>query len=295
MVLSQNILIILTQLSSLCKWRVVCLMLLTAVIGMSMVPINFWRIDLCLNGLIGIGLSACSGGILNQVFEKEIDAKMSRTAQRLIAKSIVPTNTALSIAGLFMCTSIIILYVFVNPLTCWLTTATMFGYSVIYTKILKPITCQNIVIGGLFGAMPPLLGWTALTNSISALPLIMVAIIFTWTPPHFWSLALTKVSDYEQSGLPMLPVTHGVRCTQIHILAYTILLILITQIPTLLRYSHSVYSIGVNILNLLLLYNMYQVYQKPSMKNCMNAFLHSNIYLLSLFIILFLDRIICSL
>lgn len=293
MVLSQITRAHLRQLSLLCKWRVVCLMLLTSMIGMAMVPIDYWQIRTCVYGLVGIGLSACSGGILNQAFEKDLDAKMSRTSKRPIVQAEIPLKNALWLATAFMLLSILILYFYVNPLTCWLTTSTMFGYSVIYTKILKPLTCQNIVIGGLFGAMPPLLGWTTLTNTISALPLIMVAIIFTWTPPHFWSLALTKISDYEESNLPMLPITHGIRCTQIHILAYTVLLILMTQMPILLRFSHSVYGIGVNLLNLIIFLSMYRVYQSPSHENCMQAFKNSNLYLLSVFVILFLDHLIC--
>lgn len=279
------------ELVNLCKWRVVSLMLVTAAVGMGLAPTEHQHTLPVLTGLVGIGLLACTGGVLNQVFEYNIDKKMSRTRNRPLVKAIISSQVAMTIALTFLAAGSTILLIFTNKLTFGLTLFTMFGYSVIYTKLLKPTTSQNIVIGGLFGAMPPLLGWTALTGEVHALPVLLVAIIFTWTPSHFWALSLAKIDDYEKTGLPMLPITHGVRCTQIHILAYTILLILVTQLPYLLTFCSSIYLVIVNIANLLLLRSMYKVFCKHDKALCWMAFKHSNIYLLVVFIALFVDHL----
>lgn len=281
------------NLAKLCKWRVVCLMLVTAVVGMSLAPSNYWRYDLCLFGILGIGLAACAGGICNQILEQHIDAKMRRTQHRPLVKDQISPQAASLIFLIFVLLSAGILFYFVNPLTFYLTFLTMFGYSIIYTKILKPNTYQNIVIGGVFGAMPPLLGWTSLTGSISIQPIILVAIIYTWTPSHFWALSLTKIDDYKKTSLPMLPVTHGIPCTQLHIIAYTILLIIVTQLPIIVNLSGVFYGVGANILNIWLFSSMWQVYMDPAPVTCMRAFKRSNFYLMGLFLIMFLDKIIC--
>ena len=265
-------------------------MLITAAVGMGLVPYAYIDPIKAFWGIIGIGFLACSGGIFNQVFEYEIDRKMSRTQHRPLVSDAISKKSAILIACAFIIFGSIILYTFTTRLTLYLTIFTMIGYSYIYTKILKPITSQNIVIGGLFGAMPPLLGWTALTGSIHALPLLLVAIIFTWTPSHFWALSLAKIDDYKQTPLPMLPITHGIPCTQIHILAYTVLLIIVTQLPYLLTYCSLFYLITANLANIFLFRSMYAVYQSPTSKNCWLAFKHSNIYLLLIFIGLLLDN-----
>jgi len=264
-------------------------MLITAAVGMSLVPVQ--RINLVYStlSLIGIGLHACASGILNQLFEQDIDQIMSRTKNRPLVNERITRKHAISLVIIFLLLGSIILYTFSNTLTLSLTLFTMLGYSYIYTKLLKPNTSQNIVIGGLFGAMPPLLGWTALTGSLHTLPVLLVAIIFTWTPSHFWALSLAKIDDYRKSPLPMLPVTHGIKCTQVHILGYCILLILITQLPYLLTYFGQIYLIIVNIANILLLRSMFLVYQEATPKRCWQAFKHSNIYLLCIFLTMLID------
>ncbi|MEC7030287.1 MAG: heme o synthase [Pseudomonadota bacterium] len=278
-------------LATLCKWRVVVLMLVTAAVGMLLAPKNLLNLSNTIGGILGIGLCACSGGIMNQVFETNIDLKMSRTKHRPLVKNRLSIPQALCTAALFITLGVLVLLVTTNQLTIFLTLGTMIGYGYVYTKILKPLTSQNIVIGGLFGAMPPLLGWCAVTNEVSPFPLLLVAIIYTWTPSHFWSLSLAQIDDYKKSSLPMLPVTHGVACTQVQILLYTILLIVITQLPYVFTYTTSRYCIITNIANVWLLSAMYSVYKDPSHKHCLSAFKRSNLYLIAVFAAMIIDRI----
>ena len=281
---------IINDIATLCKWRVVSLMLITAFIGMLLTPSYLWHTNKILTGISGIGLCALSGGVLNQVFESTIDQQMKRTKNRPLVTQTLSHNFAYSFAFLLFISGSIILYYCNNALSAALTISTMFGYSFIYTKWLKPRTSQNIVIGGIFGAMPPLLGWSALSNNIHLFPVLLVAIIFTWTPSHFWALSLARVEDYKQSPLPMLPITHGVSATQVHILGYGILLTLITQLPYLLYYTSSSYLIFVNILNIWYLKHLYAVYQTPKPYHSFKAFKASNIYLLLLFVTLLMDK-----
>lgn len=281
---------VLSDIAILCKWRVVSLMLITAFIGMLLAPTHLWQTNKILSGIIGIGLCALSGGVLNQVFESSIDQQMKRTQNRPLVTQNLSHKFAYLLALALSISGGLLLYYNNNPLSAYLTLLTMFGYSFIYTKWLKPRTSQNIVIGGIFGAMPPLLGWSALSNNLHLFPILLVAIIFTWTPSHFWALSLARIEDYKHSPLPMLPITHGVRATQIHILGYGVLLLTITQLPYLLYFTSYLYPILVNILNIWYLKHLYAVYKHPTPYQSFRSFKASNIYLLLLFIVLLLDK-----
>ena len=276
----------------LSKIRVVAMMLFTASVGMLMTPIQYWDLTQALAGLLGIGLCSCAGGIINQVIERDIDASMARTARRPLIDGSISMTQAILLASLLIALSAFTLGLLTNTLTLWLTIGTMIGYSWVYTSLLKPNTSQNIVIGGLFGATPPLLGWTSLTGSIHLEPIVLVLIIFAWTPPHFWSLAIARKEDYDKTSLLMLPSTHGIAYTQLSILAYTVLLIIITQLPYLLTISSYMYAIGINGLNIMLIQRMIQVYYSGKPNCCLQAFRFSNIYLLSVFSLLLLDRLV---
>jgi protoheme IX farnesyltransferase len=264
-------------------------MLFTSTVGMLIAPYKSWQIQNILGGLLGIAFAAFAAGILNQILEQDIDKKMRRTQNRPLAKNRISSSSAIKTCIGFSFLSSIILISFTNLLTLSLTAFSMIGYSWFYTQILKPNTSQNIVIGGLFGAMPPLLGYCALTNEITAPPLVLVAIIYTWTPPHFWCLALTKIDEYQHSNLPMLPVTHGIHYTKISILAYAVLLIICTQMLFLIGTCNYVYWILVNILNLLFVSRLIKVYHQDQPSVYMKSFIFSNIYLAALFTVIILD------
>jgi heme o synthase len=221
----------------LTKPRIVLLAAFCAMIGMflaadAMVP---WPV--LIFGTAGISLLAAAGFVFNCLVERRIDAQMSRTRARAAARGDIAAGPALAFAGTLGGLGAWLLYGFANPLTMWLTLATFVGYAVVYTVILKPATPQNIVIGGASGAMPPVLGWAAVANEVTAPALVLFLIIFTWTPPHFWALALYRIEDYRRSGLPMLPVTHGSRFTRLNILLYTLLLVATTMLPFMIRMS----------------------------------------------------------
>jgi protoheme IX farnesyltransferase len=219
------------QFHALTKPRVVQLIVFCAVIGMFLaVPgLPDWR--LLLAATVGIWMVAGAAAAFNCLVEQHIDAKMQRTAWRPTAKGELTPWQTVSFSALLCAAGMAVLYVWVNPLTMWLTFATFVGYAVIYTVVLKPLTPQNIVIGGASGAMPPVLGWAAMTNTVSAEALVLFLIIFLWTPPHFWALALYRTEDYRKAGLPMLPVTHGSEFTRLQILLYTLVLFAATLIP----------------------------------------------------------------
>jgi protoheme IX farnesyltransferase len=221
----------------LTKPRIVLLTAFCALIGMLLASDSFVPWTVLIAGLAGISLLAGSGFAFNCLIERGIDARMARTRGRPLARGGVSTSGTLVFAGVLGGLGASLLYAFVNPLTMWLTLATFIGYAVIYTVILKPATPQNIVIGGASGAMPPLLGWAAVANEIGAPALVLFLIIFVWTPPHFWALALYRVEDYRQSGLPMLPVTHGSEFTRLNILLYTVLLLAVSIMPFLIGMS----------------------------------------------------------
>ena len=240
------------QFYALTKPRVVQLIVFCALIGMVLaVPglPDFHEVGVALLACLGIWLVAGAAAAFNCVVEQRIDAKMRRTAWRPTAKGELSNLQTLSFSAALCAAGSLILYVWVNPLTMWLTFATFVGYAVIYTVVLKPLTPQNIVIGGASGAMPPVLGWAAMTGEVSPESLILCLIIFLWTPPHFWALALYRVEDYRKSGLPMLPVTHGSEFTRLQILLYTFILFAACLMPFMLRMSGWFYLVAAVVLN----------------------------------------------
>lgn len=240
------------QFYALTKPRVVQLIVFCALIGMVLaVPglPDLQEVGVALLACLGIWLVAGAAAAFNCVVEQRIDARMRRTAWRPTAKGELSNLQTLSFSAALCAAGSLILYVWVNPLTMWLTFATFVGYAVIYTVVLKPLTPQNIVIGGASGAMPPVLGWAAMTGEVSPESLILCLIIFLWTPPHFWALALYRVEDYRKSGLPMLPVTHGSEFTRLQILLYTFILFAACLIPFMLRMSGWFYLVAAVVLN----------------------------------------------
>jgi len=228
----------------LTKPRVVQLIVFCAVIGMLLaVPgLPDWRV--ALPATAGIWLVAAAAAAFNCVVEQRIDAKMARTAWRPTAKGQLTNAHTLAFSAVLCAAGSVLLYVFVNPLTLWLTLATFVGYAVIYTVVLKPATPQNIVIGGASGAMPPVLGWAAIRGDVGPEALILCLIIFLWTPPHFWALALYREEDYRRSGLPMLPVTHGSEFTRLHVFLYTLVLFAATLLPFISGMSGVIYLVA---------------------------------------------------
>ncbi|MEY4439830.1 MAG: Protoheme farnesyltransferase [Pseudomonadota bacterium] len=235
---------VIRQYHALTKPRVIQLIVFCALIGMVLAIPGWPSVDAWIRitwACLGIWLVAGAAAAFNCLVEKTLDAKMRRTAWRPTARGELSDVQALGFSAALCALGSFILYVFVNPLTMWLTFATFIGYAVIYTLVLKPMTPQNIVIGGASGAMPPLLGWAAITGEVSSQALILFLIIFLWTPPHFWALALYRVEDYRKSGLPMLPVTHGNRFTRLQILLYTVLLMAACLMPFAIGMSSWLY------------------------------------------------------
>ncbi len=236
------------QYLALTKPRVVQLIVFCAVIGMLLAEPGFPSLQLAVPATIGIWLVASAAAAFNCLVEQAIDSKMARTAWRPTAKGELSTAQALLFSAVLCSLGSALLYWWVNPLTMWLTFATFVGYAVIYTVVLKPMTPQNIVIGGASGAMPPLLGWAALRNDVGPEALALVLIIFLWTPPHFWALALYRVEDYRRSGLPMLPVTHGSDFTRLNVLLYTLVLFAATLLPFIIGMSGWLYLVSAVVL-----------------------------------------------
>jgi heme o synthase len=273
----------------LCKPRVVALMLLTAIVGMLLATDEIpWKILIL--GTIGIGLSAGAGGVLNQLIDRRIDSLMGRTKKRPIPSGHISPKKAGLFAFLLSFTGMCVLVFFVNVLTAVLTFATLIGYALIYTVFLKRATPQNIVIGGLAGATPPLLGWTAVTDSIDPGILLLVLLIFTWTPPHFWALAIARYEEYKKAEIPMLPVTHGVPFTKLCILLYTILMVAISFMPFIINLSGIIYLIGAVILGAGFLVRSYQLYKNDSPQVAMSTFYYSIFYLMVIFLVLLIDH-----
>ncbi len=275
---------------ALTKPRVTQLAVFCAVIGMFLaVPgLPDWR--LLLSATIGIWLLAGAAFAVNCLVEREIDSRMARTARRPMARGEITVIQTLFFSGVIGGAGMWVLYALVNPLTMWLTFATFVGYAVIYTIILKPATPQNIVIGGLSGAMPPALGWAAIANDVPMQAWILVLIIFVWTPPHFWSLALYRRDDYAKSGLPMLPITHGLAFTQFQILLYTIVLVATTMLPFAVKMSGLIYLASASILGIIYLWYAWQLYKHYSDLIARRAFTYSIIYLSVLFVALLVDH-----
>ena len=275
---------------ALTKPRVTQLAVFCAVIGMFLaVPgLPDWR--LLLSATIGLWLLAGAAFAVNCLVEREIDSRMARTARRPMARGEITVIQTLFFSGVIGGAGMWVLYALVNPLTMWLTFATFVGYAVIYTIILKPATPQNIVIGGLSGAMPPALGWAAIANDVPMQAWILVLIIFVWTPPHFWSLALYRRDDYAKSGLPMLPITHGLAFTQFQILLYTIVLVATTMLPFAVKMSGLIYLASASILGIIYLWYAWQLYKHYSDLIARRAFTYSIIYLSVLFVALLVDH-----
>ena len=274
----------------LTKPRVVALMILTSVIGMflsvpGMVPFNALIL-----GNIGIALCAGSAAVINHVVDRKIDLKMARTLNRPVAKGRVQPRQALFFSAILGSAGMAILLIFINALTAWLTLASLFGYAVVYTSYLKRATPQNIVIGGLAGAVPPLLGWTAVTGEVHGHALLLVLIIFAWTPPHFWALAVHRKDEYAKAEIPMLPVTHGEKYTKQSILLYTVIMLLVTLLPFATGMSGWLYLLGALALGAGFLYwaITMMIGKKPDAG--MDTFRYSIVYLMALFIIMLIDH-----
>ena len=274
----------------LCKPRVVALMLITTLVGMLLATPHFVPWSILIFGHLGIGLMAAAGAVINHLADRQIDAKMCRTQNRPIPSGKISPTLASLFAGLLALSGLSLLLMFINTLTAMLTLCSLVGYALIYTVFLKRATPQNIVIGGLAGAAPPLLGWTAVTGQVNAGGLLLVLIIFIWTPPHFWALAIDRVEEYAKVGIPMLPVTHGVAYTKLHILLYTILLVVISLLPFVIGISGGIYLAGALILNIIFLYWAIRLKYGNDPKNAIKTFRYSIVYLLLLFVVLLVDH-----
>jgi protoheme IX farnesyltransferase len=265
-------------------------MLITALIGMCMAVPGFVPWEPLLLGNIGIGLCAGAAAAINHVVDERIDQKMSRTTNRPVATGRVSQTEALVFAALLAFLGAALLAWTINVLTAILTVASLVGYAFVYTMFLKRATPQNIVIGGLAGAAPPLLGWTAVTGEIHAHGLLLVLIIFAWTPPHFWALAIHRKEEYAAVGIPMLPVTHGNRFTALHIFLYTILMFLITLLPFATLLSGWIYLVSAVILGVIFLYWSIEILREKNPKAPMETFKYSINYLLLLFVAMLADH-----
>ena len=274
----------------MCKPRVVVLMLLCAVVGMFLATPGTVPLDLVLYASLGIAMVAGSAAVVNHVADQHIDAKMARTESRPVATGRVTNGQAIMFAAVTGVLGMVLLWFLVNPLTAWLNLASWVGYGLIYTLYLKRATPQNIVIGGLFGAAPPLFGWTAVTNSIDPGGLLLVLIIFAWTPPHFWALALERKDEYADVGMPMLPVTHGEAYTRLHILLYTILLVVASVLPFVIAMSGPLYLAGALALGAGFLYWAIVLMRNNNDRAPMETFRYSIVYLGALFLVMLIDH-----
>ncbi|MDX3907971.1 MAG: heme o synthase [Pigmentiphaga sp.] len=274
----------------LTKPRVSQLAVFCAVIGMFLATptVPPWRTVVA--ATIGIWLLAAAAFAINCLIEEQVDARMARTAHRPTARGDIGALQIIAMSGVVGGLGMVVLYTLVNPLTMWLTFATFVGYAVIYTVILKPRTPQNIVIGGLSGAMPPALGWAAVADSVPAEAWLLVLIIFIWTPPHFWALALYRTKDYENAGLPMLPVTHGQKITRLHILLYSIALFATSVLPYVIRMSGLVYLVCAVALGAVFVGYAWKLYRSYSDELARRLFRFSILYLALLFAALLVDH-----
>jgi len=278
------------QFYQLTKPRVVSLIVFTAVIGMFLATPGMVPLQALIAGTLGIALTAGAAAAANCLVEQRIDALMARTSRRPLPRGEVTSLQTLVFAGVVGGAGLFILYHWVNALTMWLTLATFVGYAVIYTVVLKPMTPQNIVIGGASGAMPPVLGWTAVTGEIAADALLLFLIIFAWTPPHFWALALYRKHEYAKAGVPMLPVTHGDRFTRLHVLLYTVILTAVTLMPFVTRMSGAFYLAAVLLLDAVFLWYAVRIYVAYSDRLAQRTFRYSILYLTLLFAALLVDH-----
>ena len=274
----------------LTKPNVVLLMILTSAIGMFMAVPGMVPLNALILGNLGIALCAGAAAAVNHLVDQRIDQRMARTYKRPIAQGRLSTREAAIFAAIIGGLGMAILLLWVNALTAWLTLASLVGYAFIYTMFLKRATPQNIVIGGLAGAAPPLLGWTAVTGEIHGHALLLVLIIFAWTPPHFWALAIHRREEYAAVDIPMLPVTHGVAFTKLHILLYTIIMFLITLLPYATRMSGPLYLLGAVVLGGGFLYWAVELMRGKNPNAPMETFRYSITYLMALFVIMLVDH-----
>ena len=280
------------QYLELCKPRVVFLIVFTAVVGMFLAVPGWPPLLPFLAGTVGIGLAASSAAAINHLLDHRIDAKMARTKRRPLASGKLKERNVLLFALVLGLLSMGILVLLVNPLTAALTFLSLIGYAIVYTVWLKRATPQNIVIGGAAGAAPPVLGWTAITGSLDPHALLLFLIIFVWTPPHFWALAIYRKDEYALVDIPMLPVTHGAAFTRLQILLYTVLLVIVTTLPYLTRMSGIVYLAGAGVLNLGFLWYALRMMVSKDILLPMYTFAFSITYLMVLFIFLLVDHYI---
>lgn len=286
----QSFIGLLSQFYQLTKPKVVSLIVFTAVIGMFLSTPGMVPLEILIPATIGIALVAGAAAAFNCLVEQHIDAKMARTRARPTVRGNITSTQILFFAGLVGGVGLLLLSTYVNTLTMWLTLATFVGYAVIYTVILKPATPQNIVIGGASGAMPPVLGWAAVTGHVSHDALLLFLIIFAWTPPHFWALALYRRNEYAKAGVPMLPVTHGEIYTRLSVLLYTIILVAVTLLPIATQMAGVIYAISSAILNGIFLYFAIAIYRNYSDKLSKKTFTYSIIYLALIFAALLVDH-----
>ena len=274
----------------MCKPRVVLLMVLTSVVGMFLAVPGMVPLDILVLGNLGIALVASAGAVCNHLIDRKIDLKMKRTQNRPLPQGRVGPRQTIVFALVIGLAGMSILLFWVNPLCAWLTLGSFVGYAFIYTGYLKHATPQNIVIGGLAGAMPPLLGWSAVTGTIEPGALILVFIIFAWTPPHFWALAIHRKDEYAKSGVPMLPVTHGEYVTKLHIIFYTGFLVVVSSMPYFVEMSGGFYLAASMVLGAGFLFFSWLLLIKPGPRTAMDTFRYSIVYLALLFVALLIDH-----
>ncbi|MFQ3196383.1 MAG: protoheme IX farnesyltransferase [Paraglaciecola sp.] len=272
------------------KPKVVMLLLLTALVGMCLASDTWISWNILLAGLVGIGFLSSAAAVINHVVDSKIDSQMARTFNRPMPKGKVTPTRALIFAAVLTVVGYVVLELWVNRLTALLTLASLVGYAFIYTMYLKRATPQNIVIGGLAGAAPPLLGWVAVTNEVHAHALLLVLIIFIWTPPHFWALAIHRQKDYARAQVPMLPVTHGIEFTKTSILLYTLLLTVVCLLPYLIGMTGLIYLAGSTLLNGGFLYYAWKLKYASDEDTAMETFRFSIIHLMVLFVVLLVDH-----
>lgn len=274
----------------LTKPKVVALMILTSVIGMCLATPGWVPMQVMVFGNLGIALCAGAAAVINHVVDRQIDTVMARTHKRPVATGRVEPLQAIAFAVLLGVVGMTLLITLVNPLTAWLTLASLVGYAVIYTLILKRATPQNIVIGGLAGAAPPLLGWTAVTGQFDGHGLLLVLIIFAWTPPHFWALAIHRKDEYAKADVPMLPVTHGEAYTKLHILLYTLVMVIVSVLPFLTGMSGVIYLAGALALGGRFLFWSIVLLRNSRPRAAIKTFKYSITYLMLLFVVLLVDH-----
>ena len=278
------------QFFALTKPRVVSLIVFVAVIGMFLATPGLPPPMVVFAATLGIALVAGAAAAINCLVEQKIDSLMARTRSRPLPSGEITSSQTLAFASVVGGAGLWLLYALVNPLTMWLTLATFVGYAIVYTIVLKPATPQNIVIGGASGAMPPVLGWAAVQNHVSPESLLLFLIIFAWTPPHFWALALYRTRDYARAGLPMLPVTHGSHYTRVMIVLYTAVLFAVSLLPFAIRMSGFIYLAAAVVLGSIFLFHAIQLLRKYSDTLARATFKYSIVYLAALFSALLVDH-----